>query len=481
MAFFKEKKKSIVVMTILFMVEISAIIRANFLYNDDLARNLEGYAGNAFDSRYLADWISKLTNGNNYITDITPLTQIIACFLLAIAVVIIFSVIGKREMTFIDYVCGTMLMSPYFLENISYKVDSIFMAFSIVAVVIPFLWIKENAKFLVASVIGILSMLMTYQASNGIYPMLVIVSVFLMWNDGENKIRDSLLFVVKAAVTYICCMLFYVLFLTRKIDEGYVNNSYVKGPGIISKVISNYKAYYRGVVGDFMKYWNILALLLLIMCVITVVSSSKRKKIVALLAMGVCGGLLFLMPFGAYPFLEKPIFEPRAMYGFSVLLLLLGVCILRYHKAMGIVSVISNIVIFCLSWCFFAFSFTYGNALYNQMEYMNFRTAEVIEDLTDLECFIQDGEKKVLIQGDAGYAPSIENYPYDFVLIKRLVPVYLSEGINAWNSYRFFRYYGLDEVKQVYEFEDMTGFELAQESLYHKIYARDNDFIVELK
>ena len=121
MTFFKEKMKSIVIMMILFMLEISAIIRANFLFNDDLARNIEGYAGNAFDSRYLADWISKLTNGNNYITDITPLTQIMACFFLAIAVVIIFSVIGKRKMTFIDYVCGTMLMSPYFLANIDRK------------------------------------------------------------------------------------------------------------------------------------------------------------------------------------------------------------------------------------------------------------------------------------------------------------------------------------------------------------------------
>lgn len=481
MAFLKEKMKSILVMTVLFLLEISAIIRANFLFNDDLARNVEGYAGNAFNSRYIADWISKLSNGNNYITDITPLTQAIACLFLAIAVVIIFSAIGKRNMSFIDYACGTMLMSPFFLENISYKVDSIFMAFSIMAVVIPFLWVRENVKFIVISVIGILAMLMTYQASCGIYPMLVIISAMLMWNDGEKNFKDSLIFIIKAAVTYICSMLFYAIILARKIDEGYVDNSYVTGPGIITKVIGNYKEYYLGVVGDFMKLWNILALLLVILSVITVVSASKRNKVYAFFIVTFSGILLLLIAFGAYPFLEKPIIEPRAMYGFSAFLLLLGVCILHYHGNIGVMRIASSGIIFCLSWCFFAFSFTYGNALYNQMEYVNFRTEEVIEDLADLDCFMKNGEKRVLIQGSVGYAPSIENYPYDYVLIKRLVPVYLAEGTNAWNSYRFFRYYGLNDTKQVYDYEDMTGFELKHESVYHEIYARDYDFIVKLK
>ena len=42
----KKNAKSIFIMGILFLTEISAIIRANVLYNDDLGRNLEGYMGN---------------------------------------------------------------------------------------------------------------------------------------------------------------------------------------------------------------------------------------------------------------------------------------------------------------------------------------------------------------------------------------------------------------------------------------------------
>ncbi len=464
----------------LFMVEILAIIRANVLYDDDLGRNLYGYTGNAYDSRYISDWVSILLNCNRHITDISPLTQILACLFLAISVVIVYMTISDApKMNFLSYMCGTLIISPYFLENISYKVDSVFMALSVMAVVAPFLWIEENWKFIIASVLGLLVMCMTYQASSGIYPMLVIVVAFWKWNQGNNTLKESLIFIAKSAITYILSLAFFAVFLVKPIEEGYINNGITFGNDIIKVVVQNYIRMYMTIVSDFMKWWNILTVLIAFAFVIVSVLSAHGKKVHACIGAALTGILLLITAFGVYPFLDGTLVEPRSMYGFSVLLFLVSAIIV--DNAQGLIGRVLKMPVFIIAWCFFAFSFTYGNALSSQMEYVNFRTSEVIDDLTELECFLKDGEKKILIKGSVGFAPSVRNLPYDYVLIHKLVPCYLEEGTNDWNSYRFYNYYGLSNVKRVYDFEDENRFELCHESSYHRILSKDNEIIIELK
>jgi hypothetical protein len=476
----KKNYKSILIMWGMFMVEISAIIRANVLYDDDLGRNLEGYTGNAYDSRYISDWVSRLLNGNRHITDISPLTQILACLLLAVSVVIVFRIFDEaKKINFLTYMCGTLVISPYFLENISYKVDSVFMALSVLAVIVPFLWLEENWKFIVASVLGLLVMCMTYQASSGIYPMLVIVVAFWKWNQGNNTLKESLIFIAKSAITYILSLAFFAVFLVKPIEEGYINNGITFGNDIIKVVVQNYIRMYMTIVSDFMKLWNILTVLIAFAFVIVSVLSAHGKKVHACIGAALTGILLLITAFGVYPFLDGTLVEPRSMYGFSVLLFLVSAIIV--DNAQGLIGKVLKMPVFIIAWCFFAFSFTYGNALASQMEYVNFRTAEVIDDLTELDFFLQDGEKKILIKGSVGFAPSVRNLPYDYVLIHKLVPCYLEEGVNDWNSYRFYNYYGLSNVKRVYDFEDENGFELCHESSYHRILSKDNEIIIELK
>ncbi len=476
----KKNAKSIFIMGILFLTEISAIIRANVLYNDDLGRNLEGYMGNAYDSRYISDWISILVNCNKHVSDVSPLTQILACLFLALSVIIVFKILGKSEkIGILPYVCGTIILSPYFLENISYKVDSVFMALSILAVIIPFLWMDSKYKYIAASVIGLLVMCMTYQASSGVYPMLVILIAFWNWNYGKNTLKESLIFVAKSAITYILTLAFFAVFLVKPIEEGYINNGVSFGNNIFAAVMHNYINIYMTIIADFMKWWNLLAILVAIAFVTVSVLSSQVKKIYAFIGAIVTGILLLLTAFGVYPLLDSTLIEPRSMYGFSILLFLISAIVVCYGQ--GTVGYISKGFVAIMAWCFFTFSFIYGNALSIQMDYVDFRTEEVINDLTDLECYLQDGEKDILIKGSTGFAPSIENLPYDYVLIHKLVPNYLEEGTNEWSSYRFYNYYGLKDVKRVSDVSDEDGFELCHESSYHRILSKGNEIIVELK
>ncbi len=475
----KKNVNSIVIMAGIFLVQIWAIIRANFYYNDDLGRNIEGYAGNAYDSRYVADWFSVLINGNKHITDISPLTQIMACIFLAIAVVIIMLIFRNgRKLDFWCYACGILLMSPYFLENISYKIDSAFMGLSVCVSVLPFLWKDSKYKYIFSSVLGLMVMCMTYQASSGIYPMLVIMIALLEWNDGSYSVRKALLFVLGSAVIYIVTLGFFALFLMKPIEEGYIDNTMMSPNQFLGGLVNNYITFYRTSIGFFMKTWNILVGIMGIIFVILNVAYSNRNKLMSLAVTAASLLMMLLLAFGVYPLFSTTLIEPRSMYGISVFLLLVGSAIVMRD---GLKPLFGKVVVFMLAWCLFAFSFTYGNALDQQMRYVDFRTREVIDDLVELDCFMTDSEKKIMITGDIGLCPAIDNYPYNYVLIKELVPVYLKGGTKEWNSVYFYKYFNLPNVKRVHALENTENYNLEHESAYHRILCHGDEILIELK
>ncbi len=467
-------------MTVIFLIEISAIIRANFFYNDDLGRNIEGYTGNAFDSRYMADWASILVNGNSHITDSSPLTQLLACIFLAACVVITAYVFSKgQKFTAMHYVCGTLILSPYFLSNMSYKVDSAFMGLSVCVSVVPFLFRDKKILYYISSVICLLVMCMTYQASSGIYPMMALMLAFLEWNRKDKELKECLMFLLGSAAAYIFSLGFFALFLMKPIEEGYINTSIFGLGDLLGGITGNYKEYYLTVVADFMKNWNILLFSVMLFLFITVVVESGRKKVAAVIGFAVMLVLMLLVVFGVYPAFSLPLILPRSMYGISFFIM---ICSFAIVSSEAVVANIGKVTVFALAWCFFTFSFTYGNALSQQMKYVDFRTEEVINDLTDLECFLEPGQKRLIIKGDIGLCPALDNYPYDYVLIRKLVPVYLKAGSDEWNSAYFYRYFNLPDVKRAYDVSDISTFTVAQESAYHRILANDqSEIIVELK
>lgn len=467
-------------MAVIFLIEISAIIRANFYYNDDLGRNLEGYTGNAYDSRYVADWISIIVGGNKYNTDMSPLTQILGCLFLAIAVVAAAYVFNKgRNLTWMHYAFGTLIMSPFFLSNMSYKYDSVFMAVSVCAAVIPFVWRDKKVLFYLSSAAGILVMCMTYQASSGIYPMMALMIAFLEWNSGEKELKESALFCLKAAAVYIASLAFFALFLMKPIEEGYINTSVFSFEEFVSGVISNYKEFYLTVVADFMKNWNILTFVAILFLFILFVLQSARKKVASAGMFALMMILLLLVVFGVYPVFSRTLISPRSMYGFSFFLMICGFALLTFD---GIIAWGGKAVMLVLAWCMFAFSFTYGNALAQQMKYVDFRVQEVIDDLADLDIMLTDDEKNMMIEGDIGFCPAIENYTYDYVLITELIPVYFKGGYSDWDSVYFYKYFKLPNVKKVYSFKNKGEFVTAQESAYHEILTdENNNILVRLK
>lgn len=481
----KEKiyRKPFCILTLIYTLAISAILRANFYYIDDLGRALWGYRSFECFSRYIPQYVTVLLHADTHLTDISPLPQLLAAAILAAASVITLRLItGRDTFTWIEYAAVFPIgLSPYFLECISYKFDAPYMALSVLASVAPLLFEKRgNIWYAVSVVLGMLVVCMSYQAASGIFPMLVAVLVLERWNQKENG-KDILRFLGLSVASYFAGMMIFALGIMHPSDD-YVSNSIGPLPDLFAHTWRNLKEYYYLVVTDFKKEWLVLIALVLIGFLYVTVRESKRKWYFALAVGAVTLTSLLVMAFGLYPLLTKTLFDPRAMYGFGVCLGFLSVYGVSHHHTDRKRYALVKIACFALSWCFFTFSLTYGNALSVQKTYTDFRMSAVIDDLDDMG-LLEPGETRMAqITGTIGKAPALEGMRQDYQMLNRLVPILFRDSSWDWGRFTLEHYYSLNSLKwdTSFDFRD-KNLPVVKDSIYHTIRADAEHVLIELK
>lgn len=467
-------KKAVLVLAMLYTLGISAILRADFKYIDDLGRVRYGYRGWNDFSRYLNECLSVVLHADAYLTDISPLPQLTAVLILAVAgSVVVFVLTGKREFCFWNSIAVLpMGLSPYFLECFSYKYDSPYMALSVLASVLPLL-LQEQGLFIyfAASVAGSAAMCMTYQASSGIFPMLVILLCLQQWNQGKH-IRESLRFGLVSMGGYVAGLLLFRFLIMTPVDD-YISLSIVSVPRMARQL----SAYYVYVWQDLKKWWILLAGAVVFAFVYSTVRDTVQRKWAAFILSVLTLLLMGLVCFGVYPVIETPRYQPRTMYGIGVLIAFLGVPVMNAVRLYP-----GKLVYLLLCWAFFSFSFTYGNALAEQQRYTDFRIQLVIEDMDGLAVFGSDEEKTVQIDGDIGQSPVLRQQRQSYQILNRLIPSTFGGGAWNWNKYYFYEYFSLKNVIRDTS-ADLTTYQLPllQDGMYHAIYGDEQHVLIELK
>ncbi|MGN0977361.1 MAG: glucosyltransferase domain-containing protein [Faecousia sp.] len=469
--------KPTVILAAVYLVAMSAILRANFYYDDDIARALWGYAGWENYSRYLSVFFSGFLHADSYLTDISPLPQILAAFITALAsIMVIYLITGERKITFWHLVAVIpMGLSPYFLECLSFKYDAPYMALSVLFSVVPLLFCGGNQiAYCLLAVCGTVCMCTTYQASSGIFPMLVLLMGMIRWIKGE-KITQVLKFFAVSAAGYVLGMLLFRVFLMNEI-VAYASSTVPSLSELPHCVLSNYKKFIVNFLRDFKVEWLILILIICAYFLYAVVSGSKQNKLCTLLLTAAAMLGLFLLSFGAYPFLTTPIFAPRSMYGIGCLVAFLGI----YAISAAPKGYPGKAACLILSWAFFVFSFTYGNSLSVQAQYTDFRITEVIDDLLECETLSSGEDVTLQITGTIGYAPVLENMLEEFPVIKKLVPVTF-QGDGWWGEYGLRNYYCLPQMQFAPTY-DPPEFEMPVivDNYYHTIRANETYIWIDL-
>jgi hypothetical protein len=305
---------------------------------------------------------------------------------------------------------------------------------------------------------------MTYQASSGIYVIIVIMLCFKTWNEQRKTGKEIIRFATVSAFSYCFSMLFFNLFLMKRVDS-YVSTDTYPIHKLFTGSVNNFMSYMNLVNRDFAYVWKILIIILCLVFLFASVLFTKRKKTIVL------GVSLFVLTatcsvsFGAYLFLTKPLFVPRGMYGFGIFIACITVYLAKIPKKVALLPAI------ILCWSFFVFSFTYGNALSEQKRYNNFRTQTLIHNLSML--FPNKTKEPVLIKlaNSEGFAPSIQNMSIRYPVLQRLVPIHLMASW-SWGNFFLTRYFKF--ALQLDESIEETELHIIFDSYYHTIKSDDS-------
>ncbi|PAF46060.1 glucosyltransferase domain-containing protein [Helicobacter sp. 11S02629-2] len=425
-----------IISAVIYLIALSALLRGDVYYIDDLGRAIGSGDDWAGFSRYIARDLYAIINGFKGFpyTDISPLPQLFAALILSLSGMLI-SFIVRKKLDIVGIVATLPLgLSPYFLENLSYKFDAPLMSFSLLLILVPFLF-KDNIKlFLYTSVVFLILSLSTYQASNGIYIVFTLLLVLLNYLYKEKSGKENLKFLGFAVLSFIVAMLVYKYAIATPVN-GYVSSEAMS----VTKILEGgyLKTYLSYVFSDLKGLpFFVFAIIVAILFIITNTLATKRNKALAFLASIVflVLGLCFFA--GAYLVLSKPLFAPRAFIGFGAFVTL--VCIgLVYIQNFKWLKYISIVFVALLSYSLIVFANSYGNAITAQQNYMMMRASFVSKDLATLIPREMQPKVGVVLDGGIGYAPVASNFikRYGGGIAKRLITGVFNQASFAFTKY----------------------------------------------
>lgn len=205
-------KYKILFVFIIYLVGLAALILANFNYIDDRDRILYGTFAFFWWNRHSSTIAASILSLNSdYFVVTFPYSLFISIFLLSISSIIFLKTIDKKLLNSkIALLASVSIgLSPYYLENLSYKFDAPLMALSVFASIFPFLFIRYKKIFVITSIIGLLIMLTSYQASSGIY---MIISIFLAFiKILEKDIKEAFRILLCFCISYLIVGILYLM------------------------------------------------------------------------------------------------------------------------------------------------------------------------------------------------------------------------------------------------------------------------------
>lgn len=443
--------KPFFILCVIYLIAYFAILRSNVYYLDDNGRIAEGYLDWdwAF-SRHISNLVMSIANfGNETMTDIAPIPQLLSIALLSITALCAIYILNDRKITLPALIASLPLgLSPWFMECISFRLDSLSMSISGLCMVIPFLWFKKRIAFTGVTFVCVLVMLMTYQASSGIFFCMGIMTVFVLWQRRETTVKSIFVNIGLALVGYIVALIVFRLFFYTELLT-YATTTVFAPQDMLTGVVHNLKQYLKTVFDDMTFLWKVFVALIAVACAINCLRTTKRNRIATLIVGVVLAPVLLVAVFGQYLLLTIPLFSPRAIYSLGALIAFISI-FACYNISQKIVLNSLFIPGLLLSLNLIVFSNVYGNALAEQFRYNNLIDAGLAADInrTYPELNAQPVPLKYGVQGTAGKSPLVVNAIQPYPVIARLVP---SERGSGWVWY-WYSFTAHNDLNLIYDY-----------------------------
>ena len=477
----KSNRYKILLIFFIYLVAILSIGIINFPYIDDVGRQIHGYT--CFAEHYcrwgseVASWIFQ---GSHHLTDMGLTTHIITASILAISSMITVYVLNNKKFTWISSICSTLIgLNPWFLQCISFRFDSPYFALSILASVFPFLWWneEENKKFFIASIFGIFAMCNTYQASSGIYIIMVLALIFkdLMSN---HNFKDNYKKYFLSVISYIVAMGTYVI-ETKFNKELATRGDIIKTASlkdIPSTIPKNIKLYLKSIYSQSSRIWIILFVLIVLVFIIFYIFKSKTNRIKNTLCVFLYLALESIFSYGVFLIFSANLtaMSPRYYYGFGAfvaitLILLSG----ESNKFIKYLNLTKNILICTFTYYILSFNFTYASMLSYQKD--AFERQSVILS-ADLKNIVNEQRKTIYMNRLFKDSPVLINSALNYPILHKLID---SNSLIYWpNTMLFNTYSGLNVNISSFDFSNFDASSKVLEiSNYYSDIFTENDLI----
>lgn len=387
----------------LYAIALFALLRGDIYYLDDRINSVDDGTWNW--SRHLSNiMLSGIATFGKGTLDLSPLPQIFGiCLVIISSMILIYLIRGKFD--FIGVVASLPLgLSPHFLQNLSYKFDSLTMAMALFFAIVPFLFQSNKRVFCVVSVVSIICSFMLYQAANATYIILSLYFAFSAFFIKGRSFKESALFLALCAVNLIIASLIYGLTINnhlKSIGDAYASHEIIAlDSRFFIDIWANLSTYATTIFNDF-KQTAYIWLILLNCCLFmaNIALRTNLSKIALILGATLFLTLGFALSFGLYLVLQKPIFAPRAFYGFNAFVAVIAIANVSFMLAKSlpahatkstlsapprlqkITHYISCAVVVIMAYFLISFANIYGNALTKQDKYLDFRVEILLKDL----------------------------------------------------------------------------------------------------
>ena len=425
---------------LLYSIGIFAVLRSNVLYVNDTSRVLARglYLKNV--GRVLSDWLGSVF----FIpaADLSPLTQLGAVACMAGAAVFVCATLYRRRMTLWQVLCCVPLgLSPYFLQYLSYKFDSLFMGMSALCVTGAFYCLTHHGRSRMGQVVSCLalfSVMCLYQAMINLF-----FTLGIFWCAGRMLEGVAWRKIVLSALRVLPALAVALLAYRGAMHFVELNSYMLKhndvmplgelGQGLL-KNIGLYVQYLREDWGD--NRMGAAAAAVLALFTLCQMLAAGRLPMPAgqrllrflgghaLLWLGAVAlpGLMLLLPDMV---LEPRVFAPVGFY------LSLSTLFIQQHarslqRGLGVL-VCGTLVVYC-----FGFAAAYGNALTMQDDFERMIYSQLIMDMS--KYCEQYKTNKVRFAGYMPRSPQLKALEEDFPAVLKLVPVTLRNG--DWHTPR---------------------------------------------
>ncbi|MDA3062434.1 MULTISPECIES: glucosyltransferase domain-containing protein [unclassified Campylobacter] len=401
-SFFKDKNflKYFGFIFTLYFIGMFAIIRANNYFVDDNIRSVNGTIG-AWGSlgRHSMVKMSEFFNLGLPLVEFSPFSNFLCIFFLSLSSIVLVKTINYK-ITYIALLGSLFIgLNPYWLENLLYKFDSVYMCISMFMTILPFLFFKRPILFFVISTLSLLIMLTTYQSVSFVYPLIAMFMAFL-WFSGNKKTSYILKFIFNCIMAYLIALIIFKLFIYKPFN-GHISTDTFAMAELFTGILGNIIKFSKDI---YFNFCDTLLFKLMIFCIflsyLTTIFKFKNFKSLILLTIFLIIGFSFSQ--GIFLLLKKMELHARYISTIGVFCAIILIYISSNLK-IKILKIVTNLCVIYVAYSLLFMSNTLGSILEEQEKYLDFRANLVMQDLAKIDNISYD---KLAFSGSI-IAPSV--------------------------------------------------------------------------